>query len=251
MSVLADVDGTVDRRLLLNFRVDPDIAGRLVPPPFRLNVSKGAAIAGICLIRLTELRPHGIPRAFGITTESAAHRFAVEWDTEDHDDGGHGVYIPRRETNSRLSVLLGGRAFPGEHHRARFDVSEDNRRFEIALQSADGSNRVSVTARPDHELPSHSIFRDVEEASEFFRRDTLGYSRTREAGCYDGLELQAAQWHIDPLAVDDVTSSFFDDPSIFPPGTVEFDCALSMRRTRARWLSRPQLRCSAQSAVSS
>jgi hypothetical protein len=44
------------------------------------------------------------------------------------------------------------------------------------------------------------------------------------------------------LRVERVRSSFFDDPTVFPPGSVTFDCALSMRRTPARWCSRPQLR---------
>ena len=240
MKRVPDVEGIIDRRLLINFRVDPEIAGRFVPPPFRVNISKGAAIAGICLIRLTELRPRGLPRAAGITTESAAHRFAVEWEAE--GTNRHGVYIPRRDTDSRLSVLFGGRLFPGEHHRARLRVSDDDGHYEIGLSSADGTTRISVLARKDRELSSGSIFRDLEEASDFFRRDTLGYSHTREPGRYDGVELEAAQWNIDPLAVEHVASSFFDDPATFPPGSVEFDCALSMRRTQARWHPRPQLR---------
>jgi hypothetical protein len=240
VKALPDVEGVIDRRLLINFRVDPDIAGRVVPPPFRVNISKGSAIAGICLIRLTELRPRGVPRRLGITTESAAHRLAVEWETD--NTSGHGVYIPRRDTDSRLSVLLGGRVFPGEHHRARFQVHEGDGRFEIEMHSADETNCVAVRASEALGLPHASLFRDVEEASEFFRHDTLGYSHTRDPGRYDGLELQAAEWHIDPLTVEHVRSSFFEDPVSFPPGSVEFDCALSMRRTVAGWQARPQMR---------
>jgi hypothetical protein len=240
MNIVPDVEGVIDRRLLINFRVDPDVAGRLVPPPFRCNTSKGVAIAGICLIRLTALRPHRIPRSFGITTESAAHRFAVEWEADGNP--GHGVYIPRRDTNSRLSVLLGGRAFPGEHHRARFDVREHDERYEIEMSGAHEGAGISVSGHVSRELPSSSVFGDLREASEFFRRDTLGYSRTDRPGCFDGLELQAEQWEVDPVAVEYVRSTFFDDPGTFPRGSIEFDCALSMRRTSARWQGRPQLR---------
>jgi hypothetical protein len=237
--ILPDMEGIIDRRLLLNFRVDPDVAARVVPPPFRVNRSKGAAIAGICLIRLTELRPRGLPRHLGVTTESAAHRFAVTWNIDGVD--GHGVYIPRRDTDSRLSVLLGGRLFPGEHHRANVAASERDGRYDIAMRSTDETNRVEVRGGAARELPHGSIFLDVDEASEFFRRDTLGYSQTRGPGRYDGLELQTAQWTIDPLAVEHVQSSFFADPARFPPGSVEFDCGLSMRRTAAWWRSRPRL----------
>jgi hypothetical protein len=241
VNVLTDVEGTIDRRLLVNFRVDPDIAARVVPQPFRVDTSHGVAIAGICLIRLTELRPRRLPRAVGLTSESAAHRFAVRWDAEARDDG-HGVYIPRRDTDSRLSVLLGGRLFPGDHSRARFDLEEGNGRHEIAFERTDGTNRVAVSARAAGELPSSSVFLDVEDASEFFRRDRVGYSGTRAPGCFDGIELEVEQWDIDPLEVDFVSSTFFDDTTRFPAGSVEFDCALSMRRTRARWRARPQLR---------
>jgi hypothetical protein len=247
MNNAPDIEAIIDRRLLLNFRVDPAIATRLVPAPFRPNLSTGFAIAGVCLIRLTQLRPHGLPRAIGITTESAAHRFAVEWDTEAGTD--HGVYIPRRDTNSRLSVLLGGRVFPGEHHRCSFRANEGNGSHDLELTSVDLTTQISVKARAASSLPNGSVFRDVDDASEFFRRDTLGYSETRYPGNYDGLELRAAHWNIDPLSVDHVSSSYFADPTIFPPGTVEFDCALSMRRTPAQWRSRPQLRFAARSSV--
>ena len=154
MKLLPELDGVIDRRLLLNFRVDPDVARRIVPAPFRPNLSRGVAIAGICVIRLTQLRPRGLPRATGIRTESAAHRFAVEWDA---DHGlGHGVYIPRRDTDSRLGVLLGGRLFPGVHHRASFHVREREGRYDIDLMSADRTTNVSVRAREQRLLPTTS-----------------------------------------------------------------------------------------------
>jgi len=233
---LTDLEAVIDRRLLVNFRVDPEIASRRVPEPFRADTSRGFAIAGICIIRLCELRPNGLPRAVGITSESAAHRFAVQW------DGGHGVYIPRRDTDSRLGVLVGGRLFPGEHSRARFRIDEAPGRHDITFVSTDGTNRVSVRAHETETLPSGSVFRDIEDASQFFRRDTVGYSETRTPGRYDGVELDVEEWQVDPLAVDHVSSSFFADAARFPPGSVEFDCALSMRRTRARWHARPPLR---------
>ena len=240
MKTSPDIEAVIDRRLLLNFRVDPETAARLVPAPFRPSLSTGFAIAGVCLIRLTELRPHGFPRAIGITTESAAHRFAVEWDTEHGTE--HGVYIPRRDTDSRLSVLLGGRLFPGDHQHCSLRAREGNGSHDIKLTSADLTTTISVKARAASSLPNGSVFRDIDDASEFFRRDTLGYSETRRRGHYDGLELRAEHWNIEPLSVDHVGSSYFASPANFPPGTIEFDCGLSMSRTPARWLSRPQLR---------
>ncbi len=74
-------------------------------------------------------------------------------------------------------------------------------------------------------LPESSVFGSVAEVSEFFERGSLGYSATRRAGEFDGLELHTFNWQVQPLAVDKVESSFFDDPQRFPPGSATFDCA--------------------------
>jgi hypothetical protein len=231
--------GRIDRRILVNFRVDPDVARAVIPRPFRPNLSLGVAVGGICLIRLADLRPKGLPARIGVTTENAAHRFAVEFDGP--EGVSHGVYIPRRDTASLLTLLGGGRAFPGEHHRAHFDVHEAPGSYDVALRSRDSKTRVAVHAREANELPASSVFPSLSAASEFFRRDPVGYSATRTPGRYEAMELDVEQWAIDPLAVAHVASSYFHDPHLFPPGSVEFDCALSMRPTPAQWISHPQL----------
>ena len=99
--------GRIARRLLVNFRVDPDVLSRLTPKPFRAKLVRGWGLAGICLIRLEAVRPSGMPAALGIASENAAHRIAVEWSA----GGGtshEGVFIPRRDTSSRLNALVGG-----------------------------------------------------------------------------------------------------------------------------------------------
>src|SRR6266478_6527903 len=117
------VRGIIQRRILANYRVDPAVIRGVLPAPFRPQLVDGSAIAGICLIRLSAVRPRFVPAALRIASENAAHRIAVEW-----EDGGvtrHGVYIPRRGSSSRLNRLLGGRLFPGIHNAARFEVLEN------------------------------------------------------------------------------------------------------------------------------
>ena len=100
------IRGIIARRLLVNYRVDPAALAGVLPPPFRLTLVAGHAIAGICLIRLAEIRPRGLPPALGVGSENAAHRIAVEW--EERGAVRTGIYIPRRDTSSRLNTLLGG-----------------------------------------------------------------------------------------------------------------------------------------------
>lgn len=54
------VGALLDRRILVNYRVDPDVAAAVLPAPFRPVIVGGHAIAGICLIRLGRISPAGL-----------------------------------------------------------------------------------------------------------------------------------------------------------------------------------------------
>jgi hypothetical protein len=241
------IRGLIDRRILVNYRVEPAVLARVVPAPFRPRLVNGMGMAGVCLIRLKHIRPRWAPSIFGISSENAAHRIAVEW-----DQGGQrrtGVYIPRRDTSSRLNTLVGGKFFPGVHHHATFQVEERctpahiaaGDYYRVVLDSDDGGTHLAVEARVSSEFPSTSVFVSLEEASAFFERGALGYSATSRPGEYDGLELRSFIWQVQALAVTCVESSFFEDREAFPGGSVIFDCALLMRGIEHEWLGRDSL----------
>jgi hypothetical protein len=242
---LPTIQGVIERRILVNYRVDAEVAARLLPAPFRPKLVNGFAMAGICLIRLKRIRPAFMPFAFGISSENAAHRFAVQWDR----DGRlrEGVFIPRRDTSSRMNTFAGGRLFPGEHHHARFDVRETEDRLQVEFVSDDGEAHVSVDARHADGLPTESVFRSVDEASVFFEGGALGYSVTRGLSNYDGLELRCKTWAVQPLTVEAVRSSYFDDRTLFPEGSAKFDCALLMRDVEHEWHAREDIIADARS----
>ena len=230
---LPKIEGTIRRRLLVNFRVDPDVMQRQLPAPFRPKLHAGKAIAGICLIRLERIRPAGFPRVLGFSSENAAHRVAVLW--EKNEITRDGVYIPRRDSSSLVNRLVGGRLFPGEHQPADFDVSDDGTAVRLHLQSRDGSVDVQVAGRTADRLPANSTFGTVEEASRFFETGSVGYSETRRGTRLDGIELRTKHWSVSPLEVDDVRSSYFENRERFPEGSVAFDCALVMRDIDHSW----------------
>ena len=193
------LEGIIDRRLLVNYRVDPDYLQRLLPDPFRPKRIHGMGIAGICLIRLKQIRPRMLPALLGFSSENAAHRIAVEW--EEHGHSREGVYIPRRDTSSQFNTLIGGRLFPGVHHHASFHVTEEDGSFSVHITSDDGETRVAVEAHLASHLPEHSIFASLEEASAFFEYGSLGYSVTKQAGKLDSLELRCRDWKVEALQV--------------------------------------------------
>lgn len=232
-SLVPTIHGTIDRRILVNFRVQPNFIRNLLPPYFQPKLVKGWAVAGVCLIRLKDIRPNGFSLLCGVTSENAAHRIAVEW--KENGALREGVFIPRRDTSSALQAFVGGRIFPGVHHLANFDTVEHDNDYQLKMESRDESAAVQVSARRAAKIPDTSIFGSVEEASDFFARGSKGYSATDNPNCCDGLELFTARWHVEPLDVQFIRSSFFDDINRFPRGSIHFDCALLMRNIEHEW----------------
>jgi hypothetical protein len=235
------IRGVIDRRILVNYHVEPGVLAPLLPPPFRAKLVHGVGMVGICLIRLKKVRPAFLPPWLGISTENAAHRTAVEWDA----DGvvREGVYIRRRDTSSRLNTWAGGRLFPGIHHHAKFTVEETEDRYHVALRSDDGVTSMEVRGHRAEGLPASSVFGSLEEASTFFRAGSLGYSATPHPSRFQGLELRCLNWRAEPLEVEEVRSSFFEDEALFPRGSIGFDCALLMRGIEHEWHGKPDLCC--------
>lgn len=234
------IQGLIRRRILVNFRVDLQVARRQLPGRFQPKLQEGQAIAGICLIRLEQLRPKMLPEFVGLKSENAAHRISVLWENE-RGEHREGVFIPRRDTDSQVARLMGGRLFPGEHHRADFRVSETDDRVSFSMKSEDEEVAVRLTGKVTDELPPSSIFPSLEDASSFFEAGSLGYSVTSDPGRLDGLTLRTEEWRVEPLEVGEVYSSYFADESRFPQGSVEFDHALIMRNIAHEWHSAAQL----------
>jgi hypothetical protein len=167
-----------------------------------------------------------------MTTENVAHRFAVEWD----EDGvtRSGVYVPRRDSSSGVSALAGGRLFPGSHLRATIRVRETERELAISVRNHKQPMSIKVSASDAASLGS-SLFATTDEAIQFFRRGSQGYSPSLSGSCLEGVQLQCERWEATPVVINEIYSSFFEDPKSFEPGSVVVDCGLIMRNLPARW----------------
>jgi len=232
------LEGVIERRLLINFTADPKIIQEIIPPPFRPKLYRGKSIVGICLIRLKQIRPSGLPGFLGISSENAAHRIAVEW-TED-EETKEGVFIPRRDSSSFLNSLAGGRIFPGRHFHSKFDVEEGHGHYTVACNGADGT-RITISAYKAEKFDPHSIFQTIENASRFFENGSTGYSPNLNR--FEGLQLKTIGWKVEPLHVISVQSSFFENEKLFPESSVVFDHALLMTEVKHEWHSvKPKVR---------
>jgi hypothetical protein len=232
------IHGVIARRVLLNFRIDPAVMARSLPPPFRPKLYKGHAIGGVCMIRFQYLRPRLVPRWLGTTSENAAHRVAVEW--MEGDQSREGVFIPQRNTASLFNRTLGGRVFPGVFSKSEFEVNESGQSISMRIRDDEGEAvRFSGNLATEHS--SGSIFPSIEEAADFFSLGATGYSLCRDGKNFEGMELLSLSWKIAPLEVRESYSRWFADSKRFPAGSVEFDCALVMRDIPHEWHSRPRI----------
>jgi Uncharacterized conserved protein (COG2071) len=228
------IHGYIDRRILINFTADPKTVEKIIPFPFRPKIYKDKAIVGICLIRLKNIKPKGLPDFIGVNSENGAHRIAVEWD--ENGETKTGVFIPRRDTSLKLNALVGGRLFPGKHYYAKFNVEEGNGYYHIDFKSSDNTE-ILIDANETQAFNNKSIFETIEKASGFFEKGDLGYSPNKDK--FDGLKLKTYKWELRPLEVLKVKSSFFENEAIFPKGSVVFDNALLMTNIEHEWKSAP------------
>jgi uncharacterized protein YqjF (DUF2071 family) len=232
------INCTIDRRLLVNYRIDPELMSKQVPWPLRPQVVHGWAVGGVCFIRLTSTRPPYLNRILGVRSENAAHRYAVEWD--DHDGTRTGVYVPRRDTDSLLTSIAGGRLIPGRYHLARFSVAEKPSGLEISVESRDRQTRLHVTATGSDDLGGR-LFESVEDATTFFRLGSLGYSPRRHSGHLDAVALFSDSWAARPVQLAVMSSSVFDNEELFPAGSCTLDSALLMENLKAAWSTQQPL----------
>ncbi|TWT76883.1 hypothetical protein Pla123a_23070 [Posidoniimonas polymericola] len=237
--ILDTIHGIIDRRVLLNYRIDPTVLSRVLPQPFQPKLHDGYGVGGVCMIRFKQLRPHYVPQFFGLGSENAAHRIAVQWT----QDGAHreGVYIPRRDTNSWFNKTLGGRLFPGIFQRSKFETKDSDTDVFVRIIREDGREEIAFSGRKAAQFSTESIFSSLDESANFFSLGATGYSATDTENHYHGMELHSLDWSVSPLTIETARSCFFDDSDRFPSGSVELDCALLMRGIRHEWRSRPDL----------
>ena len=80
------IRGIIERRILVNYRVDPDALKRVLPEPFHPKLIADVGMAGICLIRLKHIVPASSQPLWGFLpkTPPTASRFSGD------PVGGHG-----------------------------------------------------------------------------------------------------------------------------------------------------------------
>ncbi len=128
------------------------------------------------------------------------------------------------------------------HHHSQFHIHDSEGEISIRVDAGDiDSSMLEIEANESEVFPVSSVFESLAESSSFFEAGCIGYSSRPNSCIMDGLLLKVPEWHVSPLSVGNVKSCYFDDTSIFPLDSIEFDHALLMRDILHEWHSEPQI----------
>lgn len=224
------VVGLIERRVLVDHLVDPALARSLVPDGFELNLVHGQAVVGLCLIRLTHLRPAPLPASIGVTIEAVAHRISVLGPL----DGGRapGVYVPRRDTSSFAAVVLGGRVFPGVHGPATIRSQGGDRRAEVQASCGDGAAiDVAVVGRPTE----GSLGGRHQAMFDLHRSELVAWSPRRRGSGLDLAVMTCHRFDATPVEVLRAESSWLSACPGFGPDVLGSPSALIMEHIPVTW----------------
>ncbi|MEZ4771744.1 MAG: DUF2071 domain-containing protein [Bacteroidia bacterium] len=230
--------GLIEKRILINYRVEPAVLKKLLPSPFEPKLFGNYGIAGICFFHINHLKIKGLPFLPGISAENVSHRIAVTW--EEAGIRKEGLYIPRRDTSSLIIHSAGGKIFPGMHKLGRFKTREANGYYELHLTNRD-QTRLSFLAKETTAFSHGSVFSDLHSAADLFAQNSLEYAPRFKNMIYDGIAFRANRQKVQPLHICQMRSDFFENEETFPKGSVFFDHALLMKNIRSEWTALPEL----------
>ncbi len=236
------IKGTIDRRVLINYRLDPMCLDKILPEPFKPRLFNGYALGGICLIRFKDMRPTWLPKFLGTSSENGTHRFCVEW--VENGKPRTGIYIMKRFTNSRLHEFGGGKIFPGNLTFSKFLVDEGSGKYHISFESNENDYVDVLVTEATAKFPSNSVFSNIQEASQFFEKDDIGYSTMDNKKNHQGIKLVTSNWEVSPLNVLSVKSSLFTNEKIFPDSSAQIDHSLLMKNIKHDWQVVDDICCS-------
>ena len=204
------LQGTIEWRVLVVYRLDPAAVLDLIPAPFEAQVVNGFAVGAIALSKLTDVRPPGLPALLGVTVEHAAHLFAVKWRSAPsrgrrlHPEAAHQLADdgPDRRSSVPGRVRAGRLRSRGATVEAARRVSTWRGVVDAAVHSRSGAG---------DEVNGSELFAFTVEASLLFRRGAVGYSLRRKGGVLDGVEMRTRTWNRSTPHRSSGRSSYFDD----------------------------------------
>lgn len=160
--------GTVARRFLISYAVDPALLAEWVPPGAELSLAHGKAWVSACFVHIDDMRPAGAPRALGMEFHYLIHRTRARVPYPDGKVRESVLILEPNIDRSLLSCL--GRLSAGVRFEVRsVKLEQDAGGWRLMMR--DGSGDLLFHADiPDSfgtGMPAGSLFASAEEADDF------------------------------------------------------------------------------------
>lgn len=160
--------GTVTRRFLISYAVEPEVLAEWVPPGSELSLAHGKAWVSACFVHIDDMRPSGTPRALGMAFHYLIHRTRARLPYPDGQMRESVLILEPNIDRSLLSCL--GRLSAGVRFEVR-GVQLDQGAEDWRLKMHDGSGELLFDAEiPDAfgtAMPSGSLFSSAAEADDY------------------------------------------------------------------------------------
>ena len=214
-------------RVVVFYRVEPDVARGLLPSELRPRITAGSAIVVLCYTHLGRLETRFLPHRLA-TSHHLAYRVSAEAAGENGPTCS--TWVAHRETSSRIGARWNEKVFRHGHGRSRFSIEDDACELTLRVESSRGDE---LFLRASACESTGTVFSQPNDVGEFFRND--GTIRphgvfAREADVVDAHNAFVPE----PLALIELRSAFFEDPDRFPSGSVAIDGAWRLTSTRTR-----------------
>ena len=219
------VCGVVERRLLVNYRVELDVLDTVLTDPLRGREvgDTGKGVGSVCITRVEDTRPGFLPESLGVTVEMATHRVYARVE----DGGDHCVYVPWRGVSSRFHALVLSSLLPTDFDSADF-LTEDRDGARQVRVDWDSDVAGVVFRDTDRDtVDDDSVFYSVESASTFLCEAGVEYAMTGDV--YTGVETCPDRTDLKPVEISDERSSYFGKLG------GEFDSAFGMTDVELAW----------------
>jgi hypothetical protein len=234
--------GAVDRRVLILYRVAPKVVSELLPSGVCAMEVQGRAVAGIAFARHRMAKSRLLPARL-VSAHTASHFFLVTGSRRDvHGDA---AFVTRYDCSSRLHLWIGGRL---PYHHARFRVVEGCESLELVGDSDDRAMHLSLQAQVVRSMPAGSMFRTPAQATECLRECAGGLGLAPGGAASVEAPGTRRRLRFQPLKVERLESSIFEDLMRGAPGLVEFDSAYWVREDEFAWAAEGTLCCDVATA---
>ena len=235
------IRGVIDRRILVNYRVDPGVLAALLPAPFRPKLVAASGMVGR-LPDPPEARcgPRFLPPLAGdLLRERRPPR------RRRMGRGGRrreGVFVPRRDTDSRLNRLGGRAALPRRPLTTpAFTVRGDGRPLPRRPPQRRRRTSLSVVGGVNAAVAGGVGLRLARGGLRLLRGGLAGVLRDAPARPARGAGAAAPRWRVEPLAGRAGGVQLLRGPVALPAGVGRVRLALLMRGIDHEWHVRGEL----------